>query len=337
MINQPEWVRAAIASGNQLHYRKSNPYLHNALNISILSGLVIALIGVALAGAAVPAALYIPIAGFAFGLLYFATITLVNHEGCHGMFVISKSRSRALFWNRFFGWTVCLFLAMHFRLDWEKNHHHDHHRRPIEDDGPIYKHIALGTELVTRCIKLILIPGYVLVLDKQFTRADQVQTRASRRFCLPTMLFLRLLIAIVTTLTISWTVPVAMFLGVQILSATQHVKLALEHGGAIRFDENRLFRSRTSLFPFRWFLMPLNISLHFEHHLNYCVPWYNLPRYQRALRQIVPPELQPVVFNEDVWEQLAGRKDIRVSSYNAVSHASPSVLAAISHPVASKS
>ena len=337
MIIQPEWVRAAIASGNQFHYRKCNPYLHNALNLSILFSLVAALAGVAIAAASVPAVVYLPVAGFVFGLLYFTVITLVNHEASHGMFVVSKSRSRALFWNRFFGWSVSLFFAMHFNEDWEKGHHQEHHLRPIENEGAIYKHLALGRELITRCLKLTLIPGYVILLDRQFKEADQRTTGRLRRLVLPITLFLWLLVAILTTVTIGWTVPLAMFIGMQVASALQQVKLSLEHGGAIGGDPNRVFRSRTSLFAFRWLVMPLNISLHFEHHLNYCVPWYKLPRYQRALRRIVPPELQSVVFNEDVWEQLAGRKDIRVSSYNAFSHAaSPSVLAAISRPVASE-
>ena len=337
MINQPEWIRAAIAGGNQLHYRKSNPYLHNALNLSLLLMLLTGMVGVALAGAVVPAAFYIPAAAFAFGMLYFTVIILVNHEACHGMFIIAKSRSRALFWNRFFGWSICLFFAMHFHEDWEKGHHQEHHLRPIENDGALYKHLALGMDLVKRCAKLILIPGYVFLLDRQFSQEDQRKTTgASRRFIMPTTAFLWLVIAILTTVTISWTVPIAAFIAMQVASALQQVKLSLEHGGEIGREENRNFRSRTSLFPFRWLLMPLNISLHFEHHLNYCVPWYNLPRYQRALREIVPRELQPVLFNEDVWEQLAGRKNVRVSSYEGFSRSSPHVLAAISHPAVSE-
>lgn len=81
----------------------------------------------------------------------------------------------------------------------------------------------------------------------------------------------------------------------------------MEHGGGIGGEENRNFRSRTSLFPLRWLIMPLNISLHFEHHLNYNVPWYLLPSYHRALREIVPAPLQPEVFNTRVWDQLMGR------------------------------
>lgn len=52
--------------------------------------------------------------------------------------------------------------------------------------------------------------------------------------------------------------------------------------------------------------MPLNISLHFEHHLNYCVPWYDLMKYHQQLQVIVPDEFYTDVFkfNGEVWQQI---------------------------------
>ena len=314
MAKQPEWIRTAIAVGNNFHYRKGNPYLHNLLNVSVLALLVGGLVGVALAGAAIPAFAYIPLAALAFGLLYFAVIILVNHEACHGMLIIAKKRSTSQFWNRVFGWSVCVFFAMHFHEDWEKGHHQEHHLRPIENDGAIYKHLAFGADLVKRCAMILFIPGYIFVLEKRLPQEDQRKLEGARGLLMLTTATLWAILATLTTLTISWTVPVALFLGLHVASAFQQVKLTLEHGGEIGKEENRNFRSRTSLFPFRWLLMPLNISLHFEHHLNYCVPWYKLPRYQRALREVVPQHLQPYVFNEDVWQLLTGRKNVGVPS-----------------------
>lgn len=111
-----------------------------------------------------------------------------------------------------------------------------------------------------------------------------------------------------TWLKVGWAAPVAARLGLQIASAINQLKLALEHGGEVGRETNRFLRARTTLFPLRRILLPLNISLHFEHHLNYCVPWYDLPRYHRALLEIVPRHVQPYVFNRDVWGQLSGRK-----------------------------
>jgi|SRR5215213_477203 len=312
MVKQPQWIRTAIAVGNDFHYRKANPYLHNALNLSVLALLLAALTGVALLGASVPAVVYIPLAAVAFGLLYFALIILINHEACHGMLIVSKNRRTAQFWNRVFGWSLCSFFAMHFHEDWEKGHHQEHHLRPIENDGAIYKHLAFGMDLVKRCAKILFVPGYIFVLEKRLPQEDQRKLEGARGPLMLMTASLWLLLAALTILTISWTVPVALFLGLHVASAFQQVKLTLEHGGEIGKEENRHFRSRTSLFPFRWLLMPLNISLHFEHHLNYCVPWYKLPRYQRKLREVVPAHLQPYVFNEDVWELLTGHKNVGV-------------------------
>jgi fatty acid desaturase len=313
MQTQPDWIRIAVAIGNQFHYRKRNYYLHNALNLAVLAFLLACLVGTAWLGARIPALLYIPFAGLAFGLLYFTVITLVNHEASHRMFMVARNSDRARFWNRAFGWSSCLFFAMHFREDWEKGHHEEHHLRPIENDGVIYQHLALGMDLATRCAKILFIPGYMFVYEKLLPQEHRLRRTGSTAFLLPTTAVVWAIIATVTTLTINWTVPVAAIIGLQVAAAQQQIKLSMEHGGRIGKDPNRLFRSRTSLFPLRWLLMPLNISLHFQHHLNYHVPWYDLPRYQRALRGVVPAQVQSLVFNEDVWEQIAGRKDVGVS------------------------
>ena len=71
----------------------------------------------------------------------------------------------------------------------------------------------------------------------------------------------------------------------------------MEHGGAIASHPSIHLRSRTSHFPLRRLLMPFNISLHFEHHLNSGIPWYELPRYERALAGVVPAEIQREVYH----------------------------------------
>ena len=314
MVMQPDWIRRAIAVGNQFHYRKRNLVLHNALNLSVLTLLLLVMFGVASASMIVPLILYIPAAAVLFGLLYFALITLVNHEGCHGMFIVMKNRDTAQFWNRVFGWSLSLFFAMHFREDWEKGHHHEHHLRPIENDGVIYHHLLAGKDLLKRCAKIFFIPGYLFVFEKQLPQEHKLVRRGRLGFIKPVTALLWLILGTVTTLAFGWVVPVAMFLGIHVVSVLQQIKLTLEHGGKIGQDQNRYFRSRTSLFPLRQLVMPLNISMHFEHHLNYCVPWYDLPRYHRALRDVIPEHVQRHVFNRDVWPQLTGRKDVEISN-----------------------
>ncbi len=100
---------------------------------------------------------------------------------------------------------------------------------------------------------------------------------------------------------------VAIVFGFGVLGALNQIKGSLEHGGAIGFERNRNLRSRTSLFPLRQLLMPFNISLHFEHHLNYCVPWYDLGRYHRILFEGTPEPLRAYIYNTRVFEQLMDR------------------------------
>jgi fatty acid desaturase len=114
--------------------------------------------------------------------------------------------------------------------------------------------------------------------------------------------------AVAGTVFISWTVAPALLLGLQTLGALNQLKGSMEHGGEIGREPNRNLRSRTSFFPFRWLIMPFNISLHFEHHLNYCVPWYDLVRYHRAMRAVMPSPVAAEIVGHSVWGQLMGRE-----------------------------
>lgn len=311
VTQNPDWIREAIATGNRFHYKKKDPFRHNALNLLALTILLAAIVSILLLGGVVRPLLYIPLASVALGLLYLALITLVNHEGSHGMFIISKNSERARFWNRFFGWPVGLVFAMNFDTDWEKGHIH-HHLHPLEEtDDPSYRMLPLGRELVKESVKMMIIPAYLLVRGRQLQhlepQANRNESDSTSSYFLATALFWIILVAL-TWPTLGWAVPVAAFLGVQVLSVVEQIKLVLEHGGEIGREENRFLRARTSLGPFRQIFLPLNVSLHFEHHLNYCVPWYELPRYHRALLDIVPPQAQSYIFNHEIREQLSGRK-----------------------------
>jgi fatty acid desaturase len=95
---------------------------------------------------------------------------------------------------------------------------------------------------------------------------------------------------------IKWTVPVAIFLGFQVLDILNECKIAFEHGGRAMVQENQHLRSTTSIFPLRRLLMPFNISLHFEHHINFNVPWYSLMAYHKALQAVLPEDVKHDVF-----------------------------------------
>jgi fatty acid desaturase len=291
-----------------------------------LTALLGAIVSIFLAGGIVRSLVYIPVAALALGPLYLALNVLVNHEGAHGMFIVSKKSDSARFWNRFFGWSVSLFFGMHFVRDWEKVHL-QHHLHPIEEtDLPLYRGLPLGRDLVKESVKMLLVPGYLVIRERQVQR----RYPPGHQDASPTQIFpfvvtglLWMILLILTWRAVSWAVPVAAFLGVQVASALDQIKLVLEHGGEVGREDNRFLRARTSLFPLRRVLLPLNITLHFEHHLNYCVPWYDLPRYHRALLDVVPQQVQPYVFNHDVLAQLSGRKGNAPSSPRVIDVSEP--------------
>ncbi|NET35308.1 MAG: hypothetical protein F6K19_25315, partial [Cyanothece sp. SIO1E1] len=109
-----------------------------------------------------------------------------------------------------------------------------------------------------------------------------------------------------TTLYLSWAVAIASLLGLQILVGLNTLKITMEHGGKLGQQENPFCRSCSSFFPLRGVLMPFNISLHFEHHLNDCVPWYHLMKYHQALKPSIPPEVATDALhtNGQVWQQI---------------------------------
>jgi hypothetical protein len=111
---QPAWLLEAIAVGNRFHFRGRNPWLHNLLNVGLAFALVALISGVLAAAPRVPWAVYLPLAGFALGVLLFSLIILVVHEASHGMFVVSRVRARAATWNRVAGWLVSVPFAINY-------------------------------------------------------------------------------------------------------------------------------------------------------------------------------------------------------------------------------
>jgi fatty acid desaturase len=302
----PVWMRSGILLGNKFHYRRKNPWIHNLINFATLSSILLGIVQLSFLSLTIPLAIYLPIAMFGFGMLQFMLFILVIHEASHHMFAISKNVQRSIFWNRLFGWTVATFYGIEYGKHWEIGHQ-VHHYDTIKDNDPqnCSHTIYSGSALFKYTFKVLLIPGYC----QFFRKYDQCEAPKHYGFNLKLLAGQCLLWGLFITVSIlylSWAVPVAVFLGIQVVSALNQFKIAMEHGGEIGRREQPLLRSCSSFFPLRWLLMPLNISLHFEHHLNYCVPWYDLPDYHRELAKIVPLEMRSQVFhyNLEVWQQI---------------------------------
>jgi len=296
---QARWIEQGIRLGNQFHYRKKNPWRHNALNLTLFGGILISVFVTIALGKHVSSWLYIPIAATLLGILFFSLIILVVHEASHGMFVIAKNRERARLWNRFFGWMVSIPFGINYFRHWEEGHH-THHIHPVEADDPQTANLWTGGRFLREFFLMLVVPGYVFLWNPS-------RKYDSQRWVGPVNLVFWLVILTGLWQSGAWMSTVAIVFAFGVLGALNQAKGSLEHGGPIAQEENRNLRSRTSLFPLRHVFMPLNISLHFEHHLNYCVPWYDLGKYHRALKAQTPVDLQPYLFNTQVGLQLMGR------------------------------
>ncbi|MCB9630602.1 MAG: fatty acid desaturase [Sandaracinus sp.] len=268
--------------------------------------MVASIVGLAVAGAHLPAWLFVPLAPIPLGILYFGCFVLVVHEASHDMFVVFRDRQRQKRWNRAFGWAVAVVFATHYGKHWEHGHR-EHHVRPLEPADPQQHNILVGRPLLVRVLCNLFVPGF-LFLERTIFRTRRAGGKSTSTKGV-ILLFVGIWASALTltSLTAGWPSALALFLGIHVLSALNQIKGALEHGGPIGHERDPFLRSRTTFFPLRRVLLPFHITLHFEHHLNFQVPWYDLPRYHRDLEAIVPPEVWRHVINRDVLAQLSGR------------------------------
>jgi fatty acid desaturase len=301
----PQWIKEGIKLGNTFHYRQKNSLIHNSLNILVLLLILTAIAGLFYLGTILSPWLYIPLATVGFGWSYFMLFILVVHEASHNMFIALKNLQQAKSWNRFFGWLICIPFGVEYVKHWEIGHQ-IHHNYPVEPHDPqnCPQTIYTSTKLFEYLAKVLLIPGYAIFRIDYACPAEREY--GSNWWLTISSVLIWLSSIALETIYLSWQVAVAAFLGIQILIAFNTLKITMEHGGKIGQRDKFWLRSCSSFFPLRRLLMPFNISLHFEHHLNYCVPWYDLKKYHRQIKDIVPVELQEDIFKYDgkVWEQI---------------------------------
>jgi fatty acid desaturase len=310
------WVREAILAGQAFHVREQDPLAHNLKNLGALTTLIASVVATAYLGTRTASPLYVPLAAFSFGLAYFGFFVLVVHEASHDMLFVTESRSLRTFLNRALGWSVSVVFATHYIKHWEEGHH-EHHVRPLEPRDPQKANTLTGWPLLSRVIGCVFVPGFFF-LDRTILRKRSEGEMPSKSGKV-IVLFVLFWIALLTwlTFTLGGEVALAAFFGLQVLAGLNHLKGSLEHGGSLRDEPDPYLRSRSTFFPGRTLLMPFNITLHFEHHLNYRVPWYALVKYHRALTSIVPPELHAHAWNHRPLAQLRGERATRASQSDA--------------------
>ena len=302
----PAFIYDAIRAGQPYHFRTKNPLVHNTINAGVTLLLLLGLGVTVWLGTVVNPWVYVPIAAVVFGWLYFSLFILVVHEASHSMYLVAQNRTLHTWINRIPGWMVATVFAVHYGKHWERGHL-EHHVRPLEVNDPQQFNTSIGRKLAVGVAMNVFVPGW-LILERTVFRTKRAGGKSSSS---PVVLVAFVVIWVVgltlSAIYLGGPVALAGFLGIHVLTAWNLVKGALEHGGALAQEKDPYFRSRTSLFFGRQLLMPFNITLHFEHHLNFCVPWYDLPRYQRDLRAIVPASVFHDMINPSPMQQLAGK------------------------------
>jgi fatty acid desaturase len=301
-----DWLREAARAGARYHYRHKVPWRHNAIGISVLAAVAIAIAGLLELARVVDTWAYVPLAGMGFGFLYYTLLGIPVHEASHGMMFVSRDPARRKRWNTFIGWCCALPFGIHYRRHWAEGHV-THHIHPIEDDDPQAFNRSTGPALARVLALLLLVPGAALV--HRFTVKRHTGYGGSSVGVFAAFVALWAVALPAAVVVYGWKAALALAYGLQVLAALNQVKGSLEHGGEIAFDPDRLLRSRSSLFPFCLLLPMFYVTIyHFEHHLNYAVPWYNLPRYHRLVSRLMPDAMRPDIFNEELFAQLAGHK-----------------------------
>lgn len=301
-----DWLTAAARAGQRYHYRHKTPWRHNLIGVAALGLAALGVAGLIALVAAVDHWAIVPVAGVGFGLCYYTVLGIPVHEASHGMMFLARDSARRRRWNTAIGWACALPFGIHYQRHWAEGHV-THHIHPLEDDDPQAFNRLTGRPLAEVLALLLLVPGAALV--HRFTVKRLTGYGGSSRGVLAAFAAFWAAVLAASTAVFGVKVALALGYGLQVLAALNQVKGALEHGGAIASDPDRLLRSRSSIVALRALLPMFYVTIyHFEHHLNYAVPWYDLPRYHRDIRHLVPAALQPSIFNAELLAQLAGHK-----------------------------
>lgn len=318
-MKQAQWLREGIVSGRPFYLDRQNVYLHNLLNLGLLVLNISLWLGIAFAKKLIPAPVYIPLASLAFGYVFNLNSVLVIHEASHNLFIASKNKERAEFWNNFFGWFISLPGGTDFHNQWEKGHI-QHHLHIAEKVDPESCRPQTGKPLLKKLAKILFCPGYIHYLAMGRGQGFSYECDGGKKIKFNGPLILGVLAL--------WTlffflakpfgstsglliVAIAMFLGLQVSWALSTIRESLEHGGIKISKDNLFLRTRTTLSLFRYLFQPYGEYYHYEHHLNSHIPWYNLKKYHKVLKGITPPPLRPYIYTvglRETVQQLLGRK-----------------------------
>jgi fatty acid desaturase len=321
------WVVQGVKIGNKYNFTKKAVWKHNLLNLFCLFLIITSIILLYKVGGLVSNELvkwfvYLPLASFFFGWLYFSLIILVSHEASHGLFLLSQSMQIRKKLNMFFGSVIELMFNSDFRYSWYEDHNL-HHRHPLVQEDPQNCPLIVhnGKALARKIAKIWLIPGYA-AKDYNICRTEEKAHHNLHpirgRIVFIVFLFFWITIGVISYLLGNIIPFIAMLIGLNFLQTINRLKITLEHGGGLVEMKDMQLRTRTTIFPGLWLVFPFHISYHFEHHLNCVVPWYELPHYHKELYPTLSSKIQAHCYNmgfKAAWKQLEGKRPLLSESY----------------------
>jgi fatty acid desaturase len=299
-----------IDRGREYNLKNNQWFTHNLFNLLVFSIIITLMLLLAwwINQLHIGFSLLIGIPTYA--ILFFALYILVVHEASHQMFLITTNKKSTLLLNRLFAYPISALSFQDFYHSWERGHYL-HHQKPIEQDDPqnCPKFCSHGRELWRECLKTLFKFGYA------FTKQSSCIHSNKKAIILGLVQGLAVWSLLAYSLINLGYIKVflAMILSSNLTMVLNLIKVSMEHGGVTKERSDFITRSKSSTFTGRWLLMPLNISLHFEHHLNPSIPWYRLGSYHRKLVATLPVEAQKIIFNngsKETWSQITTGRSV---------------------------
>lgn len=284
--NLLRWSRA-------IEIGKSSPIAHNFINLSVLLLLITLYLLTCIFSQS--SLIVLTVSPLIFGLIFFSLFILVVHEGSHLMFLVHKSIKMKRLLNRIFSYPIAALSFQDYVEDWEIGHI-EHHRYPIRGNDrpdpqncPDFIHDRNGLKREIR--KILTVFGYAFF--KQNSCVAMNKKFLFKRVLLGVLAWSFLLI--VNIYFFKWWLIIPQLFSSNVAMILNLVKVSMEHGGVNLKQDNIFLRSKSSVFMGDKLLMPLNISLHFEHHLNMHVPWYRLKNFYHKTNNSCSDELLGIV------------------------------------------
>lgn len=331
--HKPDWIKDVINISREYHVKKQNILKHNLINILSLSLLLFCSVLVIDLSFQANSVIEIIVEGVCLGALWFGLIILVVHESSHSMFWLSNNANRHEALNLFFGRLFSYIAEGDFFDTGWKHNHNLHHAHENETDDPQNYNITTKSLFIKR-ILYSLIPGSIFILQAHRKRnlfnIDEgnpyYHSKISKNELIAKILFLCFwsslgIINWIMTNNISYFFVV--LIAWHYLFIINEIKGTLEHGGQHGIEFYREFRSKTTLLLLRPVILPFNISIHFEHHINMRIPWYLLNKFRKEIATVIPDEFKSKIYNhgiKDIFAQISERNGMIFSRHpNVVS------------------